>query len=211
MHSNSVTPKRTPNRKPQAFTLIEMIGVLAVIAILAALLIPKVFNAINDSRINGTTVSLNTIKTAVVDHAGKYGQFNSVGGTNALPISPPLVGYDTNVLMVEGLIDKPFAPRIGTDATVRAVPGGQGTDTANGGLDYNLDGNTPSGSTTTNAIVVEAVIYGVSMQDAKDLNDRLDGPALGAPDLFTADSKGRVEYTGPVSGTTTVYVYLPHR
>ena len=44
-------------RKATGFTLIEMIGVLAVIAILAALLIPKVFEAINNSRINNAAVS----------------------------------------------------------------------------------------------------------------------------------------------------------
>src|SRR6266436_5262795 len=37
-----------------AFTLIEMIGVLAVIAVLAALLIPKIFESINSARLNQT-------------------------------------------------------------------------------------------------------------------------------------------------------------
>src|ERR1051326_568210 len=83
------------------FTLIEMIGVLAVIAILAALLIPKVFDAINNSRINNAAVSLRTVKTAVSDHFGAYGDFNLLGGTNALPIAS-LTNYDTAVLMGEG-------------------------------------------------------------------------------------------------------------
>ncbi len=48
----------------KAFTLIEMIGVLAVIGILAALLVPKIFEAINNARINSTAVSIATIKTA---------------------------------------------------------------------------------------------------------------------------------------------------
>src|SRR5881397_4045059 len=102
-------------KEAKAFTLIEMIGVLAVIAILAALLIPKVFEAINNSRINNACVSIRTIKTAVVDHVGAYAQFNSIWGTNSQPV--PLLGYDTNVLMAEGLIDKPFAVKIGTSAT----------------------------------------------------------------------------------------------
>ena len=41
------------NRK--GFTLIEMIGVLALIAILASLLLPKIYEAINGSRISNTT------------------------------------------------------------------------------------------------------------------------------------------------------------
>ena len=50
----------------QAFTLIEMIGVLAVIAILASMLIPKIFEAINSARINNTVQSYNAVKTAVL-------------------------------------------------------------------------------------------------------------------------------------------------
>ncbi len=53
---------RKSNR--QAFTLIEMIGVLAVIAILAAVLIPKVFSAINNARVNNAAMSVQTVKTA---------------------------------------------------------------------------------------------------------------------------------------------------
>src|SRR5213079_1357914 len=60
----------------QGFTLIEMIGVLAVIAILASMLIPKIFEAINSARINNTVQSYNAIKTAVMDHYGKYGAIN---------------------------------------------------------------------------------------------------------------------------------------
>jgi hypothetical protein len=37
------------------FSLIEMIGVLALIAIMASLLLPKIYEAINGSRISNTT------------------------------------------------------------------------------------------------------------------------------------------------------------
>ncbi len=49
-----------------AFTLIEMIGVLAVIAVLAALLIPKIFESINSARLNQAVLSCQTIKTAAL-------------------------------------------------------------------------------------------------------------------------------------------------
>src|SRR5664279_518890 len=97
----------TNNRKAGAFTLIEMIGVLAVIAILAALLIPKVFSAINDARVNNAAVSIETIKTATADHYGRFGKINSLYGTNDLPIAS-LTNYSTQILMAEQLIDKPF-------------------------------------------------------------------------------------------------------
>ena len=78
---------RLIQKRRKAFTLIEMIGVLAVIAILAALLIPKVFSAINDARVNGLCVTCETLKTAVADHYGKYGRLDATFGTNALTLS----------------------------------------------------------------------------------------------------------------------------
>src|ERR1035441_7258008 len=109
-------------RAARGFTLIEMIGVLAVIAILAALLIPKVFSAINQARVNGVTVSVDTVKTAIVDHYGKYGNLatvNTNGGGFTLPITNPLLGYDPNVLMIEQLLDNPFVAAIATNATIQ--------------------------------------------------------------------------------------------
>ena len=200
-------------RAARGFTLIEMIGVLAVIAILAALLIPKVFSAINQARVNGVTVSLDTVKTALVDHYGKYGNLalvNTNGTSVPLNIlsSTPYTGYDTNVLMVEQLLDKPFAAAIATSATIEICTNG-----IDGGAvgQYKLDGTTIA--TATAQYIVEARLDGVSAQDAKDLNDRIDGPTLSFPAGSTigsvGDHAGRVEYAS--GSTTTVYIYLTSR
>src|SRR5580765_4982667 len=74
-----IQTKRT-GRAARAFTLIEMIGVLAVIAILASLLIPKIFEAINNARVNNTAVSYNTVKTSLADHYAKFGSLLSSNG-----------------------------------------------------------------------------------------------------------------------------------
>src|SRR5678809_499256 len=89
------------------FTLIEMIGVLAVIAILAAVLIPKVFEAINNARVNNAAMTINSAKTACVDHYAKYGSF-PVDGSSGTPVAiaapnDPLL-FDL-VLVKEGLMD----------------------------------------------------------------------------------------------------------
>src|SRR5436309_9477324 len=89
----------------RAFTLIEMIGVLAVIAILAALLIPKVFEAINNSRINNAAVSYNTVKTALTDHYAKWGSLVSSNGTTIVPGAGTALVFD-KVLLMEGYLDK---------------------------------------------------------------------------------------------------------
>ena len=103
------------NRKSnQAFTLIEMIGVLAVIAILASMLVPKIFEAINSARINNTVQSYNAIKTAVMDHYGKYGaiNFRGVPAPGAPATAPQLANYDTGVLLPEAI--PPVSPTVGS-------------------------------------------------------------------------------------------------
>ena len=84
--------------KKGGFTLIEMIGVLAVIGILAALLVPKIFNAINNARVNSTAVSIATIKTATADHYAKFGSLVSSNGTTETNVTlgrNPFVNFDT--------------------------------------------------------------------------------------------------------------------
>lgn len=191
--------------------MIEMIGVLAVIAILAAMLIPRVFQAVDQARVNSSASAIEAVKGAAVSHYGKYGKFDVTNGiVMPMPSSGKYAGYDTNVLMAEGLLDKPFSVRIaGGDPTANSaieLVTGAG---ANNGLGYFLDG---VNSATANAqYVLEAVIVNCAVADAKELNDLVDGAALGEPDLTKADTKGRVEYGVPSGGTTTVYVYLTHR
>ena len=201
-------------RAAQGFTLIEMIGVLAVIAILAAVLIPKVFEAINNSKVNNTAMSCNTVKTAIGDHYAKFGSLVSSNGT-VFPL--PMNNYD-NILVTEGFMDKPFEVKISSPSggvtnhveAVAALP--ITTDPSAVNSAYNLDGTGTAGTDmnkATGSAVVQAVIPGVTENDARDFNDRLDGKVLGTPS--GADLVGRVKYAAAPSGTTTVYVYLTHR
>src|SRR5215831_911701 len=95
------------------FTLIEMIGVLAVIAILAAVLIPKVFEAINNSRINNASMSCDTVKTAIADHYAKYGSLIVDGTTTpATVLALPIEQFDQLPLIKEQFLDKPLVTKI---------------------------------------------------------------------------------------------------
>src|SRR3954470_12771005 len=122
-----------------AFTLIEMIGVLAVIAILAALLIPKIFEAINNARVNNACITLGTVKTALADH---YAKFGGLASSNGVALTVPSASFD-RALLAEAFIDKPFAVKISSAAsnTVALATGiangatPTGTDAA-----YDLDG-----------------------------------------------------------------------
>jgi|ERR1051325_327246 prepilin-type N-terminal cleavage/methylation domain-containing protein len=193
---------RTPHRN--AFTLIEMIGVLAVIAILASLLIPKIFEAINNARINNAVVSYNTVKTACMDHYAKYGAINQT--TNGAAASAAnLAAYD-KLLLSEGFLDKPYASalKVGTGATVEAVAGAGSGFPGN----FDLDGNGTS-DTSSASYVVEVVITNVAFLDAQAISDRLDG-TLAPLAMITNGTKttGRVQWNG---GTSNVYIYVTHR
>jgi prepilin-type N-terminal cleavage/methylation domain-containing protein len=202
------------NQSRKAFTLIEMIGVLAVIAILAAVLIPKVFQAINDARINNTAMSYNTVKSSITEHYAKYGSLMSSNGVTITAFTDTAATSFDKTLVQEGFLDKLFDVKIsspdiangvtnhvelatGTNVTVTAINSG-----------YALAGNAGVNDAVGSA-VVQAVIPGVTANDAKDLNDRIDGPALGTA-LGTADLLGRVKYAAP-NPTTTVYIYVTHR
>lgn len=219
MKLNSVLIKE--NKKRAAFTLIEMIGVLAVIAILAAMLIPRVFSAIADSKINNTVVSAESIKTALADHYGKFGKFDAIYGTNTAAFATlPMTNYDQQVLIPEGLIDKVFQTKLGTWWSIQLRACGAAGNVTAAATDpgYSLDGNG-----TNNALgqyVLEAIIGGVAEADAQAISSRIDGSptanagtSLTAGTLGNADTLGRVKYAAPASAgaPVTVYVYLTHR
>ena len=225
------------NRSNKGFTLIEMIGVLAVIAILAAVLIPKVFQAINDSRVNNAAMSCQTVKTAIIDHFAKFGSLLSSNGIPFAVGAGKALVFD-KVLVSEAFLDKPFATKIGdatANTTVRVDAAEAATANpiaatpvavAAGMAAYNLDGTGTAGTDYNKAIgsaVVHAIITGVTLNDARDLNSRIDGTsaALGEGSGLTgasvtagteSDVSGRVKYTfAAAGGTATVYVYLTHR
>jgi len=196
-------------KSSQAFTLIEMIGVLAVIAILASMLIPKIFEAINNSKINNAAVSYNTVKTALADHYAKWGSLLSSNGTVFTTSASIATNYD-KLLVSEGFLDKTFQVKIGTTNThiqvVDSLANNVAADTSNSA--YDLDG-TGTANDASGGVVVEAVITGVTENDARDLSLRLDGDLLSTPATGSDDTKGRVKYAA--ASPTTVYIYVTHR
>lgn len=197
-------------KKPTGFTLIEMVGVLAVIAILAAILVPKIFSAIEESRYNNAIASINGVKAATMNYFAKQGGF---------------VPSDTfgNVLITNGDLERPFATRIGTDWGLE-VKTAATAGVANGNRFNKLDGNNVAASGN----VVQCRIVGVPVSDAYELSKRLDGTAMCAtagagpdnilgneddiPAIGNLDDKGRVIYAAAdANGLTTVYVYIAHK
>jgi prepilin-type N-terminal cleavage/methylation domain-containing protein len=73
-------------RSQKGFTLIEMIGVLAIIAILIAAVAPRIFEAISDSRVSSFCSTLRTIQTAVSKYYSDVGTLFPLGDANGVPM-----------------------------------------------------------------------------------------------------------------------------
>ena len=94
------------------FTLIEMIGVIAIIGILATVLVPKVMNAVARSKVNGTALTYNNLRTVVTDYYARSNSFPARAGTG-ITDTPTATGRFDADLLVAGLLEKLVATPIG--------------------------------------------------------------------------------------------------
>lgn len=68
----------------RGFTLIEMMVVIAIIAVLAAVVAPQAFKAIDKAKYSGTIEDFNSIKTAAAAYYADLGSYPSSCATDAL-------------------------------------------------------------------------------------------------------------------------------
>jgi len=187
----------------KAFSLIEMIGVLAIIGILASVVAPKVFDAIRDAKITAAAGVNNAIKSATVDYARKYRILPIDGsrlpaGTNftrtygdGQPVTQERCTFG-DVLVSEGMLEKltvPIGPAGSNSLTATTVTVG-GTGAAPtltvGNLDYpavicfnNVATNDASKlfTASANSIRVAALLIpGLTTLEAAGLKTKIDGP-----------------------------------
>jgi prepilin-type N-terminal cleavage/methylation domain-containing protein len=223
--SRSNTMKLTSHYKQKTgrkgFTLIEVIGVLSVIAVLAALLTPKVFDVIARGKVNSTALAYNTVKTATTDYFAQNGVFPLRSGTGSNNAAVPDGRFDAD-LLAAGLLDKLFACSVGwqtnaptalTSRThVRALAvasaGTIATPTATvGGDNYNLDRDTTTADFNEGQTVVSVFIPGMGVSDAIALNKIIDGDEnFGSG----ADIVGKCNYSAESNGVVTAYIYVAH-
>jgi len=200
--------KNIKKAKQLGFTLIEMIGVLAIIAVLAGLLLPRIFEAINEARINSAALGYNTAKSASMGYFGKFGRF---GDANGIALTNDL-SAGTNwgpVLLSTGFLDKPFTTKIGTASEIQIIEAvSSAVDGDNSA--YNFDDTGTANQATGGAVVIQIKLVDVALSDAKSLSLRVDGETL-SETTGDSDLIGKVKYNFGGTQTGDVYMYIAHK
>jgi prepilin-type N-terminal cleavage/methylation domain-containing protein len=214
--------RRAAATQPFGFSLIEIIGVLAVIAVLAALLTPKVFDVIARGKINSAALAYNTVRTAATDYFARNGAFPVRDGTGSTNGAGANGRFDAD-LVSGGFLDKLFSCAVGWQTNsgsaaltgrthVRSLTGvssaSVATPTATGGGDnFDLDRNGGTADLTTAQNVVSIFIPGMALSDAIALNKIIDGDDNTGSG---ADTVGRCIYGVPSGGVVTAFLYVAH-
>lgn len=186
-------------RNEQGFTLIEMIGVLAIIAILAAIVAPKIFDAINDSKVNSLAEEIHTVKTAVANYYKDTGRFPnqySDGSASDLMAKPKGVkGWNGPYL--DQQVNNPVSP----NGFFRVVAG-------HWKFDIDGDGTYDYGKGTSKTYIAAAWFNGLNASQAKALSNIIDGDG-DSSDWFKTGRVRTAKFKDPgSSNNVTLYVFL---
>jgi len=190
-------------KKQTGFTLIEMLGVLAVIAILASVATPKIFEAIRDAKVASFVEDISTIRTAVLSYYKDTGAFpyhdvkskNSNAHNLMKNTKRGVAGWRGPYL--EKDIQNPFNPAAGR----RVI------STNNSQYQFDLDGDGKKDSTTVSLLEVQ----GLSIEEAKQLSDALDTDASVESGKQAWYRSGRVKTIAgkkPRGNNVSMLVYL---
>lgn len=215
----------------RGFTLIEMIGVLAVVAVLAALVLPNVFDVIAESRVNAVAASVKAYETAVTKYYGDIGSLLPLNATGtptaeatgdsatATSMAARLTLSRSNALVTaNGLWPKfrgPYLEKFDTTSpsalgTAMYIPAtaavSYGTAVTGTNLGWDLKGDDGNSDIPTGANVVYYWLTGLSLEDF-DRFDSIVDRDIGTT-AATKQLRGRAKYD---TATDTLYLYLAHR
>ncbi len=157
----------TVMKKQRGFTLMEMIGVMAVIAILVSVATPMIFDAIRNAKVTAFVEDVNMIKGAIAQYYEDTGEFPTHIPTDRRDrnkqlmqdnAANPIRGWNGPYL--EKDLDNPFQ-----EGAYRAV-----LSSTNANYQFDLDGD---GNVDTSSVAVIR-IDGVSDEEAKAISDIFD-------------------------------------
>ncbi len=219
-----------PN-KEQGFTLVEMIGVLAIIAILIALLLPKVFQLIASSNARSLAAAVRTYETAVTSYFADVGSLYPLNATGVptaeatgnsataislparltLDITDPLNTGANQFVRFRGPYAEKFnsanSPGIGATILMPTGPAvALATATTGTNIGWDLKGDDGNSDLATGAQVAYLQITGVALGDAEEIDGIID-PGIGAT-AAQRQLRGRVKYD---TASSQLFIYLAHR
>jgi prepilin-type N-terminal cleavage/methylation domain-containing protein len=123
-------------RQSKGYSLLELVLVIAIVAVMVGLLLPKGFDALRTARVQQVAKTVDALKTAIVDYlalAGGNGSLPRTEGTGVPTSGAALTGatdaakgnaarLDT-VLLATGRLERPLSLRMGTQSYASAGSG----------------------------------------------------------------------------------------
>ena len=220
-----------PIRPIQGFTLVEMIGVLAIIAILISLLLPKIFSLIASTNARAMAAAIRTYETAIVNYYADIGTvwpLNATGvaaqetgglSTTAtslparltLDVSDPLNTGTNSWPRFRGPYAEKFnsfvPPGLGTSMRLITTTGiALGTATTQTNVGWDLKGDDGNSDLPTGARVAYLRVDGVSDTEFNELDGIIDAGV--GTNLSERQLRGRVKYR---PANDRLYIYMVHQ
>ncbi len=195
------------------FTLIEMIGVIAIIAILAAFITPKVFKTIEDSKVTRFAGEVPTYASAVT------GWYKDIGTLQSLVAAGTASGTDTTFQVelianqgttaTTGLwtnwdgpyIDSVANISLGTALTIETNAGTAGTAQPSDATSMAFDLDDDDANDMANTQVVAIKLTGISDGEFAKIDGMLDKGLTASRN----DTSGKVKYDAT---NDILYIYL---